>query len=49
VLPKVDDMGRREGRLVELMVGRVRSVSSFRRSRKILIDGQNISKAKREK
>jgi hypothetical protein len=49
VLLEADDMGRREGRLVEHMVEVARAVSSFRRWRKIFDYGTNISKVSRKK
>jgi hypothetical protein len=45
----VEDMGRREGRLVEHMVEVAREVSSEGRWRTILVYGANISKIRRKK
>jgi hypothetical protein len=51
VLLDLEDMGRREGRLVEHMGGveAVREVSRSYRSRKILVNGPNISNVRRNK
>jgi hypothetical protein len=49
VLPKVDDMRRREGRPAEHMVEVAREVSWLLRSTKIFVCERNISKIRRNK
>jgi hypothetical protein len=49
LLPKVDDLGRREARLVEHMVEVATEVSWFWRSGKIVVYDRNISKVRRSK